>query len=58
MQGQFQNNPIMGVFNQMMSGKNTQQQLQTLLNTAKSKGIDIDAKTFSAEDLRTLGLIK
>lgn len=58
MQGQFQNNPLMGVFNQMMSGKNTQQQLQTLLNTAKSRGIDIDAKTFSAEDLRTLGLIK
>lgn len=58
MQGQLQNNPAMGLFKQMMNGKNTQQQIQTLLNTAQSKGIDINAKTFSADDLRTLGLIK
>lgn len=58
MQGQLQNNPMVGLFNQMMAGKTPEQQIQTLLNTAQSKGIDINAKTFSADDLRSLGLIK
>jgi hypothetical protein len=48
----------MALFNQMMNGKNSQQQIETLLNSAKSKGIDINAKTFSEADLRMLGLKK
>lgn len=55
MAGQMQNNPMMGLFNQMMQGKTTEQKFQTLLNSAKSKGIDINAKTFSESDLRALG---
>lgn len=55
MAGQMQNNPMMGLFNQMMQGKTPEQKFQTLLNSAKSKGIDINAKTFSEADLRALG---
>jgi len=43
-------------FNQMMAGKTQQQQLQTLLNAAKSRGVDIHAKQFTEEDIRMLGL--
>lgn len=48
----------MGLFNQMMQGKSNEQQIQTLLNSAKSKGIDINKKMFSEADLKALGLIK
>ena len=58
MSGQMQNNPQMSLFNQMMQGKNPAQQMQTLLNSAQSKGIDINAKIFSEEDVRALGIIK
>ena len=58
MAGQMQNNPAMGLFNQMMQGKSSDQQMQTLINSAKSKGIDVDKKMFSESDLRSLGLIK
>ena len=50
------NDPRMQQFSQMMSGKNQQQQFQTLLNLAKSRGLDVDAKMFSREDLQNLGL--
>ena len=43
-------------FNQMMSGKTTDQQIQTLLNVAKSRGFDVNAKMFSEEDLKSFGL--
>lgn len=56
MSGKFQNHPMMGAFNQMMSGKNQQQQIETLLNAAKSKGIDINEKRFTEADLKALGL--
>lgn len=46
----------MASFNQMMSGKDANQQMQTLLNMAKSRGFDINAKMFSADDLKNLGL--
>lgn len=52
--GKFKNE--MQTFNQMMSGKDVNQQIQTLLNMAKSRGFDINAKMFSAQDLKTLGL--
>lgn len=54
--GKMQNNPMMGMFNQMMKGKSKEQQIQTLLNSAKSKGIDINAKQFTEQDLKMLGL--
>lgn len=56
MQGQFQNHPQMPLFRQMMQGKNTNQQLETLLNAAKSNGIDINEKRFTEADLRALKL--
>lgn len=52
--GKFKNE--MQSFNQMMSGKDVNQQMQTLLNMAKSRGFDINAKMFSEDDLRNLGL--
>ena len=49
-----QNNPLMNTYNQLMMGKNGKQKLQTLLNVAKSKGFDIDAKLFTEKDLQLL----
>lgn len=54
--GKLNNMPQMQMFNQMMNGKTPQQQLQTILNMAKSKGIDINQKIFSEEDLKSFGL--
>ena len=54
--GKFQNHPVMQQFNQMMAGKNPQQQMQTILNMAKSKGFDINQKIFTEEQARQLGL--
>ena len=54
--GKFGNDPRMQQFSQMMSGKNQQQQWQTLINLAKSRGLDVDAKMFSRDDLQNLGL--
>lgn len=51
-----QNNPMLAAFNKMMAGKKPAEQFQTLLNAAKNKGIDVDAKIFTKEDLKTLGL--
>lgn len=54
--GKLNNIPQMQSFNQMMSGKTTDQQIQTLLNMAKSRGFDVNAKMFSEEDLKSFGL--
>lgn len=54
--GKLNNIPQMQSFNQMMSGKTTDQQIQTLLNMAKSRGIDVNAKMFSEEDLKSFGI--
>lgn len=43
-------------FNQMMAGKNNQQQMDTILNMAKSRGIDINAKIITEQQLQQLGL--
>ena len=56
MSGSFQGTPMMQTFNQMMRGKDQKSQLQTLLNCAKSKGIDINEKRFTEDDLKSLGL--
>lgn len=58
MNGALNNNPMMGLFQQMMSGKSKEQQIQTLLNSAKSQGLDVNEKCFSEQDLRQLGLKK
>ena len=39
----------MNLFNQMMNGKNNAQKWDTLLNAAKSKGIDINAKQITEQ---------
>lgn len=56
MSGQMQNHPMMAQFNQMMSGKTGGQQMQTLINLARSRGIDPNQKMFSESDLKSLGL--
>ena len=56
MQGQFRNHPLMATVNQMMAGKNPEQQMQTILNMAKSQGLDINAKIITKEQLKQLGL--
>ena len=56
MAGKMQGTPMMNLFNQMMSGKSQQEKIQTLLNSAKSKGIDINKKIFSENDLKSLRL--
>lgn len=50
--GKLQNIPQMQNFKQMMAGKTNDQQIQTILNMAQSKGIDINAKIFSEEDMK------
>lgn len=55
MQNKFQTMPEMQIFNQFFSGKSMQDQMQTLLNMANEKGVDINEKKFSAEDLKQLG---
>ena len=42
MQGQLQNHPLMQQFNQMMAGKTPEQQRETLLNYAATRGYDKD----------------
>ena len=54
--GMYRNNPAMQQFNTMMAGKNSEQKMQTLINFAKSNGIDPNQKIFSENDLKMLGL--
>ena len=54
--GMYRNHPAMNKLNQMMAGKTPEQQGQTLLNFAKSNGIDPNSKMFSEQDLKMLGL--
>lgn len=57
MSGQMQNSPQMQMFQQMMQGKNRSEQMQTLLNLAQSRGLDVNQKIFNENDLRSLGLM-
>lgn len=43
-------------FEQMMAGKDFGQQMQTILNMAKSQGIDINAKIITEQQAQQLGL--
>lgn len=56
MAGKFQNSPQMMMYKQMMEGKSSNQQIQTLINLAKSRGLDVNQKVFSEEDLKLLQL--
>lgn len=40
----------------MMAGKNEGQQIQTILNMAKSQGFDINAKIITEQQAHQLGL--
>lgn len=51
---QFQQHKQM--FNQMMNGKDAGQQMQTILNMAKSQGIDINAPIITEQQAHQLGL--
>ena len=46
----------MATFNQMMNGKNPEQQMQTILNMAKSQGFDVNAKIITEQQAQQLGL--
>ena len=46
----------MDMFNQMMSGKDPQQQFQTIINMAKSRGFDVNKKFLSEQDLQSIGI--
>lgn len=46
----------MQMFNEMMNGKNPQQQMQTIFNMAKSRGFDVNKKIFSEQDLQAIGI--
>ena len=54
MQGKFANHPLMRTVNQMMAGKTPEQQRQTIINTAKSYGFDLNQ--LPADVLRQAGL--
>ena len=41
-QGKFANHPMMKTVNQMLAGKTPEQQRQTIINTAKSYGFDLN----------------
>ena len=62
MQGQLQrklqSDPnLQQMFNKFLGGKSGNEQFTTLLNVAKEKGnIDINAKMFTADDLRQCGI--
>ena len=54
--GKFEGTPLMQQFNQMMKGKTPADQIQTLLNSAESMGIDINEKCFTKSQLANLGI--
>ena len=50
-----QNPQMRSLFNQMMQGKTRQEQIQTILNAAKSNGVDINQKVFPEELIKSFG---
>ena len=56
LQGQLANHPLMATVNQMMAGKTPEQQRQTIINTARSYGFDLNQ--LPPEVLRRAGLNK
>lgn len=56
LQGQLANHPLMATVTQMMAGKTPEQQRQTIINTARSYGFDLNQ--LPPEVLRRAGLNK
>ena len=56
LQGKFANHPLMKQVQSMLQGKSRQEQIQTLINTAQTLGLDINEKRFTAEQLQRLGI--
>lgn len=56
LQGRMQGTPLMQQFNKMMYGKSSAEQLQTLINSAQSMGIDINEKCFTKSQLANMGI--
>lgn len=54
MQGKLDNHPLMDSYKQMMGNKSPEQKADTLINIAKSRGVDINQKIFNINDLRVL----
>ena len=50
-----QNPQMRSLFNQMMQGKTKEEQMQTILNAAKSNGVDINQKVFPEELIKSFG---
>ena len=50
-----QNPQMRSLFNQMMQGKTKEEQIQTILNAAKSNGVDINQKVFPEELIKSFG---
>lgn len=48
-----QNPQMRSLFNQMMQGKTKEEQMQTILNAAKSNGVDINQKVFPEELIKS-----
>lgn len=57
MTGKLQQMPQWNTFSQFFNGKNKQQKIETFLNIAKENNVDINAKMFTAKELRQIGLI-
>lgn len=55
-QGMLRRHPLAPQYYQMMQGKNQQQIWETLMNSAKARGIDINEKRFSDDFVNALGL--
>lgn len=55
MQGKLANHPMMKTVREMMAGKTPEQQRQTIINTARSYGFDLNQ--LPPELLRSAGLI-
>ena len=54
--GRMEGSPLMQQYNKMMKGKSPTDQVQTLLNSAQSMGIDINEKCFTKSQLANLGI--
>ena len=54
--GRMEGTPLMQQYNKMMKGKSPADQIQTLLNSAQSMGIDINEKCFTKSQLANLGI--
>lgn len=55
--GKYDNHPIMQGIYRMLANKSPQERIGVILTLAKEKGIDINAKMFTEDDLKRFGLL-